>query len=246
MYENIHSIVYVFCKNRKQKTPDMNSLQRLIILIMQHIGFLVSYVIYRVFLKVEIVGADYLEKEEGPFIIASNHVHEIDPMLLVLIFKFSSKHFPVVFVTNPKEKYNTFGWRSYVYGGAFFEMLGGYSVFSGQKDYAYALSRHTDFLEEGHSVIIFPEGRRTKDGNIGPARGGLGYLAYATGVPVVPVAISGLFGITCTDFLFRRRKVVIKVGELMRFNFTTDEGTKELYTQTSEIVLKQIESMIKQ
>lgn len=48
-------------------------------------------------------------------------------------------------------------------------------------------------VAEGASVFIFPEGTRTRTGDLGKFRHGAFYNAIQTGVPVVPVVIKGLF-----------------------------------------------------
>ncbi|MBN3038606.1 MAG: 1-acyl-sn-glycerol-3-phosphate acyltransferase [Candidatus Omnitrophica bacterium] len=48
-------------------------------------------------------------------------------------------------------------------------------------------------LRAGGVLGVFPEGRRTWTGNLGPGRPGAAALARRTGVPVVPVAIQGAF-----------------------------------------------------
>ena len=47
-------------------------------------------------------------------------------------------------------------------------------------------------LEDGFSVLIFPEGRRSDAGEIDRFRPGIGMIASRLGVPVVPVRIDGL------------------------------------------------------
>jgi long-chain acyl-CoA synthetase len=49
-----------------------------------------------------------------------------------------------------------------------------------------------EVLEDGFSVMIFPEGRRTQGGEIDKFRPGIGMIASRLGVPVVPVRIEGL------------------------------------------------------
>jgi long-chain acyl-CoA synthetase len=49
-----------------------------------------------------------------------------------------------------------------------------------------------DVLEDGFSVLIFPEGARSESGAIKPFRPGIGMIASRLGVPVVPVRIEGL------------------------------------------------------
>ncbi|MEO0249200.1 MAG: lysophospholipid acyltransferase family protein, partial [candidate division WOR-3 bacterium] len=66
---------------------------------------------------------------------------------------------------------------------------------------AFPLERFGNFLEglrttasiirEGYSVILFPEGMRSKDGRLGDFRPGVGALSYELGVPVLPAYIRG-------------------------------------------------------
>jgi long-chain acyl-CoA synthetase len=48
-------------------------------------------------------------------------------------------------------------------------------------------------VDQGYSVLVFPEGRHTVDGNINPFRAGIGLLANNLGIPVLPMRIVGLF-----------------------------------------------------
>jgi 1-acyl-sn-glycerol-3-phosphate acyltransferase len=49
-------------------------------------------------------------------------------------------------------------------------------------------------LEEGSLVCIFPEGRLTSNGDLGPFRPGIEQVVARTPVPVVPMALRGLWG----------------------------------------------------
>ena len=50
-------------------------------------------------------------------------------------------------------------------------------------------------LAAGWGVILFPEGTRSRSGELAPFKPGIGLLATRTGVPVVPVRIDGLHGV---------------------------------------------------
>jgi long-chain acyl-CoA synthetase len=55
-----------------------------------------------------------------------------------------------------------------------------------------ALRYMGDVLNDGYSIIIFPEGERRAAGEIAAFRGGIGMIGARLGVPVVPVRIEGL------------------------------------------------------
>jgi 1-acyl-sn-glycerol-3-phosphate acyltransferase len=55
------------------------------------------------------------------------------------------------------------------------------------------LKRVLASLRDGKPLILFPEGTRTPDGRLQPARPGVGMIACRTQVPVVPVRIFGSY-----------------------------------------------------
>src|SRR5690242_6980739 len=101
---------------------------------LQKLGYIVFYPLHKFFVKLEISGQENLQNLDKPIIIAANHTSELDTTAIHLIFPFLSKFYPIYYITNTTEKYKTFGWRSYVYGEAFFNLFGGYAVHSGHKN----------------------------------------------------------------------------------------------------------------
>lgn len=58
-----------------------------------------------------------------------------------------------------------------------------------KRSFAYAGS----LVDRGYSILIFPEGLRSRDGKIQPFKAGIGILAEKLAVPVIPVGIAGLY-----------------------------------------------------
>ena len=54
-----------------------------------------------------------------------------------------------------------------------------------------SLDEAAEKIRAGSSVILFPEGHRSRDGKIGPFKSGSFYLAIQSGVPVVPITLNG-------------------------------------------------------
>jgi 1-acyl-sn-glycerol-3-phosphate acyltransferase len=58
-------------------------------------------------------------------------------------------------------------------------------------DRATIFGRASKLMHEGLSLIVFPEGTRSRDGRVAPFKGGSFYLALEAGLPVVPISIVG-------------------------------------------------------
>ncbi|MFH0975245.1 MAG: AMP-binding protein [Spirochaetota bacterium] len=58
-----------------------------------------------------------------------------------------------------------------------------------------SLKAAADVLRSGHSLLIFPEGTRTRDGSVGKFRSGAAYLAKNLNKKIIPVSIKGAFKI---------------------------------------------------
>ncbi len=75
--------------------------------------------------------------------------------------------------------------------GRLAELLGAFPVHRGAAD-REALARAEAVLAAGEPLVVFPEGTRRSGPVVGDLRAGAAYLALRTGVPVVPVGVSGL------------------------------------------------------
>ncbi len=79
----------------------------------------------------------------------------------------------------------------------------------GKRDLA-ALDTATDALKAGAVLLIFPEGTRSPSGVLQPGRGGAIRMAMQSGVPIVPLAITGTEHGVSGSLL--RRPVVLSIG----------------------------------
>ena len=71
---------------------------------------------------------------------------------------------------------------------AFFNKLGVISIDRGSADIA-AVKKCFSALKNGKKLVIFPEGTRSKSGEMAEAKAGAGMFALRTGVPVIPIYI---------------------------------------------------------
>lgn len=77
-----------------------------------------------------------------------------------------------------------------------------------------SLNRAANTLREGMPMVVYPEGGRSKNGQVQPFLGGAFYVAIKTQVDIVPVAIVGTFEMLPMDsFHIRPRHLKMMVGE---------------------------------
>ncbi len=189
----------------------------LIPLFLQQLIWLPTRFVLEIFGRLEVHGLENLKGLNNPVIFACNHSSEIDPFMVPASLPLFSRFSPIFYTTKEMKFYSANGWRKYLFGGWFIKMWGGYTAFSGLRDYQKSLSSHINVILHGGSFCVFPEGGITKNGNIQPARGGMAYLAERTGCPIVPVAISGVYGLSLASFFGRgllgKNKIKINFGK---------------------------------
>ena len=82
------------------------------------------------------------------------------------------------------------------------------------KSFAYA----GECVDRGYSVLVFPEGHHTTDGELRPFRAGVGLLATRLGIPVVPMRIDGLFDVKRAGRrLARPGEIRVRIGKPVNF-----------------------------
>lgn len=123
--------------------------------------------------------------EEGPVLLVCNHVSYMDALVIA-----GSVRRPVRFVMD----YRIF---STPVLGAFFRLAKTIPIGSRNRVpeiYEQAFERIDEELDAGHVVCIFPEGKLTQSGDIDTFRSGVEVILQRRPVPVVPMALRGLWG----------------------------------------------------
>jgi long-chain acyl-CoA synthetase len=78
-------------------------------------------------------------------------------------------------------------------------------------------------VDRGYSVLVFPEGRHTVDGEISSFRAGVGLLASNLSIPVLPMRITGLFEVKQSRRKFAAPwKIGVRIGPRRNFAAGTD------------------------
>ncbi len=209
--------------------------------------------LFKFFIRFRIEGIEHIKNLQKGVIFAANHSSEFDPILIPSAMPFLSRHIPFFYLSRDSDAYKHLGWYArLLYGGFFFKIWGAYPVKSGTHSYEKALGEHATFISEGHSVCIFPEAGMQRNGVLAKGHGGVSYLAWETGKPIVPVGINGAANMGILEMLSRRRQVTIRFGEPLyqselfeRFGgHPTVNETKNDFTVSAELVMSRIAHLL--
>ena len=178
-------------------------------------------------LKVTVSGAEHLP--DGPIIVMSNHASNFDILAML-------GYFPRPLSWIAKEelfRIPVFGWSM---------RRGGYIPLDrgdGRKALK-SMDQAARLIKDGTSVIVFPEGTRTRNGRLLPFKRGGFLLAVKAGVPVVPVSISGSFAINPGGSLG------LNLGKAVQITIhpavAIPEGLKR--SEAEELLMQQVEQAI--
>ncbi len=138
------------------------------------------YWIFRLMFRIRVKGHERVPAQ-GPLLVVSNHASNLDPCLVAVLI-----HRPLHFFA----KVELFSVPVF---GALIRRLGAIPVERGGADRA-SLEAVAGVLKSEAAVLLFPEGTRTRDGNLQEARAGVGMLtARHADAWILPVYIHGSF-----------------------------------------------------
>ena len=159
-----------------------------------------SFAYFKVFHRFEVRGLKNIPKN-GAFILASNHQSFFDPPALGCRLPRNLHYFA----------------RDSLFSGPFgslIEKLNSIPVNRDKLDLK-TLRLVLDILKKGHPLLVFPEGTRSRDGELGKAQKGIGLLIAKSGVPVIPVRLEGTFEI------FGPGKMIPRIGKKLILTYGT-------------------------
>jgi long-chain acyl-CoA synthetase len=145
----------------------------------------------------------------GPYLIAPRHLSALDPLVLLRALN-----------RDQLESLDWAGWTGLMFSGPltrWFSRTARVLPIDPGAAPRSSLALAAASLKRGHSLVWFPEGRRSPDGNLQPFRSGIGLVLKAQPVPVIPVWIAGTReALPPGRLLPRPAKILLVIGEPVR------------------------------
>ena len=194
------------------------------------IGWLLFGSAFRSLFGMRVIGREHLITE-GPVLVASNHQSFLDPPLIGNLYQDQ-----MIYLAR-KTLFRGFGAWLYPKWDAI-------PVDQDRPDMA-SLKAIIRRLREGRRVLVFPEGARTFDGQLGEAAPGIGLIAAKSGAVIQPVRISGAReALPRGSARIRLARITVAVGPPIRLSPQEAAAkSKDEYTAIARRIMAAIEEL---
>jgi 1-acyl-sn-glycerol-3-phosphate acyltransferase len=138
-------------------------------------------VAWTIFARIHVHGVEHVQRGR-PYVYMANHASLIDTPALFAYLPYQFR------IMAKKSLFNVpfMGWH--------LRTAGHFPIDHGNpRKIATSLRKVIEGVKAGRSLAVFPEGRRTDDGQLQPFESGAFKIAMKAGVPIVPVTIRGTF-----------------------------------------------------
>ena len=159
------------------------------------IGFLL-----RTLSRLEVHGLDHVP-DRGPYLLVVNHLHWLDSPVLMVV------------MPHPIRVFAGEKWGKHLLIGPLMRAVNAIFVNRGEVD-RKALREALATIKAGGVLGMAPEGTRSKTGGLQRGRSGAAYLAYHSGVRLLPAATTGQEHVVSSLLHLRRARVRVVLGPL--------------------------------
>lgn len=168
---------------------------------------------------------------QGSLLVVANHLNLADPPLLAV-----SLGRKAIFMA----KEELFRFRL---SGYFIHGFGAFPVHRRQLD-RKALRQAGQVLGEGLALVMFPEATRSKSAQLQPAFSGSALIALRSGVPILPIGITGTERIKGVAWLLHRPEITVNIGHPFHLPPASSKLTKVELTKLTDYMMGRIAELL--
>lgn len=183
-------------------------------------------------MKLIVKGSENLP-DTRPVLYIATHKSVFDIVILITIL-----NDPVIFIGKKEVK-------KMIFVNKWFDALG--CIYLDREDKRQALQSiiaGIGEIKEGQSIVLFPEGTRSKTNEIGHFKEGGFKLATKTLIPVVPIAMSNTFKVFEEKKRIQKAEVIVNIGKPIVTSQLTKNELGQLPKLTEEIVRKLMQEIL--
>lgn len=170
---------------------------------------------------------------DGPFILASNHLSHIDPPLLSASVPLARR---IVFMAKEEIFHSPFS-------GFLARGVNAISVRRGEADRA-AFRQAIQVLEQDHVLGMFPEGTRSRNRHLQSGHPGTAIIAFRSGLPVVPAAITGSEQVRGLGLLWQRPRITVTLGPAFTLPPPAERANSAYVNEVTQLIMGRIAAML--
>ncbi|MGH9966942.1 MAG: AMP-binding protein, partial [Pyrinomonadaceae bacterium] len=175
----------------------------------------------------KIIGDNRLYHFREPLVFICNHVSVVDHALVLLALRGGSRRKLAIAMDgellrewiHPEQKTGLMTRALYLIQYVLVVLFFNVFAMPQKSGFRQSFAFSGELMDRGYSLLVFPEGKRTEDGQINPFRPGTGLLISKLNAPVVPLRIKGLWELKRANKHFARPgQVSLTIGEPLRYS----------------------------
>ena len=195
-----------------------------------YVGRLLMRILLVLFTRWQVNGKENIPRE-GPLLVVANHVNAADPPLVGVslsrkaMFMAKEELFRSKFI------------------GYFVRGFGAFPVRRGRLDMK-ALRQADQLLAQGFALVMFPEGPRSRSGQLQPALPGSALIAARSCAPILPIGIIGTEKLRGITWLLRRPQITVNIGHPFLLPPADSRLTKAELAKHADFIMSRIAELL--